>query len=99
MEQKLIGKILPDLTEEHAIELAEVATGVKNDWYFAGIDDKGEQNQNFIISSITYHKEFRIYTNNRHFRYINLEHDFDIVYNTIELVDKMRELGYELKEE
>lgn len=90
-----MNKILPEITEEDAIELAEAATGVKNDWYFAGINDKGEDNQNIVINSLTYHKEFKIYTHKRQFRYTDLEYDHDLRYNVIELVDKLRELGYE----
>lgn len=89
-------KILPELTEEDAIELAEAATGVKNDWYFAGISNKGEENQSITIQSITYHKEFVILTHKRQFYYVDLEYDHELNYYAIELVDKMRELGYEL---
>jgi hypothetical protein len=94
MAQKLIGKILPELSEEDAIELAEVATGIKNSWYYAGKD-----NSRIIISSLDGDKEFNIYYLNRRFDYVNLLLEYSYTFNAIELVDKLRELGYELNTE
>lgn len=90
------SKILPELTEEDAIELAEAATNQVGNWYYAGMDNKGKPDQCMVLSTLDGEENFIIYTHKRMFQYICLETDWSMKYYAIELVDKLRELGYEL---
>jgi hypothetical protein len=91
-----MSKLLTDLSEEDAIELAEVATKIVGSWYYGGIDSKGEKDERIILSNSLSDVEFFIYPYVRKFSYHHLEYDIVLDYYAVDLVDKIRELGYEL---
>lgn len=91
-------KDLQQLTEEHAVEIAEVATGRYGRMYFYAWDYKGSVDARILIWDEVHEYEFTIYPYKREFDYVNLEFDFHIRFNIIDMVDKIRELGYEIKE-
>jgi hypothetical protein len=88
-------KDLQDLTEEHAVEIAEVATGRHGRMYFYGWDYKGSVDARILIWDEIHDYEFVIYPYKREFDYTDLETDHSMRFNVINMVDKIKELGYE----
>jgi hypothetical protein len=94
----MVSKTLMELTDEDAIELAEAATFDKGNYYFSGISNKGKTDEVWHIMKLDASKEFKIFPCQRVFDFVDLETFDSLIYHAIELVDKLRELDYELKE-
>lgn len=76
-------KILPEITEEDAIELAEAATGDKGNYYFSGYHNKGKQDQAMCLMKLDGEMEFVIYTHQLRFRLTRFIDDYNLLYDVI----------------